>query len=134
MAGKSKADPGPRSNAEKMQKADADAEARALIEAVRGLNRQSAEDYIRDHPPSIEVIAALAFAKRRVASRAPKKDTRRGRLRMLKSNHHFEGINEFLKLAAEDPDAESIAKEYKNDYELIATEISELTREEEEEK
>lgn len=53
-------DPGPKSTAEEAKKADD--EALELVAAIYPLNRKFAVKYIRENPPSPEVVAALAFA------------------------------------------------------------------------
>jgi len=120
-------DPGPPSMPEEAQKADA--EALALINTIRPFNRKKIVDYIRNHPPSAEVIAALAFAQSRVAGNTPKLGTRRAKLRELKSKHLFTTRDAFLELSLQNADAHAIAELYKHNWDTLSSDISKLNAE-----
>ena len=120
-------DPGPPSTPEEAQKADA--EALALINTIRQFNRKKIVDYIRNHPPSAEVIATLAFAQSRVAGNTPKLKTRRAKLRVLKSEHPFRSPKAFQKLTKQNADAKAIADLYEDNWDTLSSDISKLNAE-----
>ena len=105
----SHAEPGRGSTREEAQKADI--EALRFLDQIWNLNRKGIEDYARAHPPSVEVIAAIAF----VTIRA-----RRAMIRELNVN----GISELLALR----DTNVVAKYLfdTNSYEQLTSDISKV--------
>ncbi len=132
MTKQSKFDPGPRSTPAKAQKDDA--AALAWLEVEGRYNRKRMIERIRANPPSAEIIAALAFARKRVvavessSNPHPKSCIDRIRVLGVTSLCELEEMPTKGRTPEQRKEAKSLLDYYRYNRQLLSNSISKVKR------